>query len=140
MNELMVVEPVEDENQDKLPWITVPVVDEKDRLRMLAITSNPALLKDHNDEVLRVTGWIVEAGTRTDRATGNPQPCINTTLITDNGAYFTQSNGVARFMRKLRTWYPDGPSASPDGYIMLKNVKVQAGNGNEIRTLVPVIE
>lgn len=117
------------------PWVTVPMETTQEKLKVFALTSSPELLKDHDDEVLSVIGWIVEVGYR---ARGDVQEsCINTTLFTSDGhAYFTQSNGVANAMNRLRPIFPDGPN----GILKLKSSKVLMKNGNTVRTLVPVFE
>lgn len=117
------------------PWVTVPMETTQEKLRVFALTSNPELLKDHDGEILSVIGWIVETGYR---ARGDVQEtCVNTTLFTDDGhAYFTQSNGVANAMQRLRPIFPNGPA----GILKLKSTKVAMKNGNTVRTLVPVFE
>ena len=120
---------------NEFPWVTVPMETTAEKLKVFALTSNPELLKDHDDEVLDVIGWIVEQGFR---ARGDSQEsCVNTTLFTSNGhAYFTQSNGVANAMQRLRPIFPNGPM----GILKIKSSKVAMKNGNTVRTLIPVFE
>lgn len=117
------------------PWVTVPMETTAQKLKVFALTSNPELLKDHDGEILPVIGWIVERGYR---SRGDSQEeCVNTTLFTEDGkALFTQSNGVANAMSRLRPIFPDGPNV----VLKLRSTKVAMKNGNTVRTLVPVFE
>ena len=119
----------------EFPWVTVPMETTAQKLKVFALTSNPELLKDHDDEIIDVIGWIVEQGYRA--RTDGQDSCINTTLFSADGhAYFTQSNGVANAMQRLRPIFPNGP----DGILKLKSSKVAMKNGNTVRTLIPVFE
>lgn len=120
---------------NEFPWVTVPMETTQEKLKVFALTSNPELLKDHDGEILAVIGWIVEQGYR---ARGDvKESCINTTLFTEDGhAYFTQSNGVANAMERLRPIFPKGPM----GILKLRSEKLLMKNGNTVRTLVPVFE
>lgn len=137
MSEEITVYTEDTDTLNTLPWVTVPMETPADKLRVFALTSNPDLLKDVDGKVLNVIGWIVERGERVDRNTGNNSYCINTVFFTDDGkAFFTQSNGVARAMHRLRSIFPDGPQ----GVLKIKSVKQQMKNGNEVRTIIPVFE
>ena len=120
---------------NEFPWVTVPMETTEQKLKVFALTSNPELLKDHDDETLNIIGWIVERGFR---ARGDSQEeCVNTTLFTEDGkALFTQSNGVANAMNRLRPIFPNGPM----GVLKLRSSKVAMKNGNTVRTLIPVFE
>ena len=132
---------VERENTDALPWITVACNTAAEKLALFAASQSPKMLKDYDGEVLNVTGWKVEAGSRLDRNTGERTLCVNTTFFTsDGGCYFTQSNGVARAMHDLRAYFPDGPRELPGGVLKIKSVKQKTANNIEYRTIVPVFE
>ena len=138
--EIAVVEEKTDVSRD-LPWNVLAVNTDAEKLKVFAAMRTPEMLKDHDDETLEIIGWNVSYGKRTNRATGETEVCINTTLFDkDLKAYFTQSNGVAAAMWDLREWFPDGPAKVKGGVIKLKTTKVKMRNGNEMRTLIPVFE
>lgn len=58
-------------------------------------------LTDSGIDSLTLQGVIVQSGTRIDVATGEVEPAKFTTFITEDGAYFSQSEGIARSAENL---------------------------------------
>jgi hypothetical protein len=65
-----------------------------------ALNSAESLTDSHIDR-LTLEGIIVQSGTRIDAATGEVEPAKFTTFITKDGAYFSQSDGIARSAENL---------------------------------------
>lgn len=65
-----------------------------------ALNSAESLTDSHIDR-LTLQGIIVQSGTRIDAATGEVEPAKFTTFITEDGAYFSQSDGIARSAENL---------------------------------------
>lgn len=54
---------------------------------------------------LTVDGILIQPGVRVNPVTGERSACANTTLITADGAYVSQSNGVARTAARIVALY-----------------------------------
>lgn len=65
-----------------------------------ALNSAESLNDSHIDR-LTLQGIIVQSGTRVDAASGEAEPAKFTTFITEDGAYFSQSDGIARSAENL---------------------------------------
>lgn len=65
-----------------------------------ALNSAESLNDSHIDR-LTLQGVIVQSGTRVDQLTGELSPAKFTTFITADGAYFSQSDGIARSAENL---------------------------------------
>lgn len=58
-------------------------------------------LNDADIKQLTLSGIIVQPRERVDAATGEVTVCEGTTFITTDGAYFSQSDGIARCAKDL---------------------------------------
>lgn len=58
-------------------------------------------LNDADIKQLTLSGIIVQPMERMDQATGEVVMCEGTTFITEQGAYFSQSDGIARCAKNL---------------------------------------
>ena len=58
-------------------------------------------LNDADIQQLTLSGIIVQPTERLDQATGEVVMCEGTTFITEQGAYFSQSDGIARCAKNL---------------------------------------
>lgn len=65
-----------------------------------ALNSAESLNDSHIDR-LTLQGIIVQSGTRVNAATGEVESAKFTTFITEDGAYFSQSDGIARSAENL---------------------------------------
>lgn len=65
-----------------------------------ALNSAESLNDSHIDR-LTLQGVIVQSGTRVDAMTGEVSPAKFTTFITESGAFFSQSDGIARSAENL---------------------------------------
>ena len=62
-------------------------------------------LNDADIKQLTLSGIIVQPMERLDKATGEVVVCEGTTFITEQGAYFSQSDGIARCAKSLIVAY-----------------------------------
>ena len=65
-----------------------------------ALNSAESLNDSHIDR-LTLQGVIVQSGSRVDAMSGDVSPVKFTTFITEDGAYFSQSEGIARSAENL---------------------------------------
>lgn len=70
-------------------------------------------LNDADIKQLTLSGIIVQPSDRLDKATGEVVMCEGTTFITEQGAYFTQSDGIARCAKSFIMAYDSDFGAEP---------------------------
>jgi hypothetical protein len=70
-------------------------------------------LNDADIKQLTLSGIIVQPTERFDQATGEAVMCEGTTFISDQGAYFSQSDGIARCAKNLIMAYGSDFAAEP---------------------------
>lgn len=71
------------------------------KVKLFNALNSAESLTDSHIERLTLQGIIVQSGTRIDAATGEVEPAKFTTFITEDGAYFSQSDGIARSAENL---------------------------------------
>lgn len=71
------------------------------KVKLFNALNSAESLNDANLKQLIVRGIIVQNGDRVDQATGEVVKCKFTTFITDDGAYFSQSDGIAASAENL---------------------------------------
>lgn len=77
-----------------------------------ALNSAESLSDSHVDR-LTLQGLIVQSGNRLDQVTGEITPAKFTTFITESGAYFSQSDGIARSAENLIAAFGDDFASEP---------------------------
>lgn len=70
-------------------------------------------LNDADIKQLTLSGVIVQATERLDQASGELVACEGTTFISEQGAYFSQSDGIARCAKNLIMAYGSDLAAEP---------------------------
>lgn len=70
-------------------------------------------LNDADIKQLTLSGIIVQPTERIDQATSEVVMCEGTTFITEQGAYFSQSDGIARCAKNLIMAYGSDFAAEP---------------------------
>ena len=70
-------------------------------------------LNDADVKQLTLYGIIVQPTERLDQATGEVVMCDGTTFITEQGAYFSKSDGIARCAKNLIMAYGSDFAAEP---------------------------
>lgn len=70
-------------------------------------------LNDADIKQLTLSGVIVQPTERVDQATGEVTVCEGTTFITADGAYFSQSDGIARCAKNLILAYGEDFAVEP---------------------------
>lgn len=71
------------------------------KVKLFNALNSAESLTDSCIDRLTLQGIIVQSGTRIDAATGEVQPAKFTTFITEDAAYFSQSDGIARSAENL---------------------------------------
>lgn len=71
------------------------------KVKLFNALNSAESLNDSHIKRLTPQGVIVQSGTRVDAMTGEVSPAKFTTFITEDGAYFTQSDGIARSAENL---------------------------------------
>lgn len=77
-----------------------------------ALNSAESLSDSHVDR-LTLQGLIVQSGNRLDQVTGEITPAKFTTFITESGAFFSQSDGIARSAENLIAAFGDDFASEP---------------------------
>lgn len=70
-------------------------------------------LNDADIKELTLSGIIVQPSEHLDKTTGEVVVCEGTTFITEQGAYFTQSDGIARCAKSLIMAYDSDFGSEP---------------------------
>ena len=92
-------------------------------------------LNDSHVTQLTIEGILVQSGSRVDAATGEVSPCEFTTFITADGAYFSQSDGIARSAKNLIAAFGDTFADEP---ITIQFVTKQLQGGRTLKQFVLV--
>ena len=82
---------------------------------------------------LTLSGIIVQPAERLDQATGEVTVCEGTTFITADGAYFSQSDGIARCAKNLIMAYGDDFAAEP---ITIEFTERKLGGGRTLKQFI----
>lgn len=90
-------------------------------------------LNDANIKQLTLSGVIVQPTERLDQATGEIVNCEGTTFITEHGAYFSQSDGIARCAKNLIMAYGSDFAAEP---ITIKFTERKIGGGRKLKQFI----
>lgn len=105
--------------------------------RFLNAMNNSVSLNAHMGEELQICDYIFMPGVRKGRNGAPDVECQNTILIsTENVAYFTQSDGVARSMDAIVFCYEDDFKSDSDFFIPLTCVSQELANGNTVKAMV----
>lgn len=90
-------------------------------------------LNDADIKQLTLFGIIVQPTERLDQATGEAVMCEGTTFITEQGAYFSQSEGIARCAKNLIMAY--GPDFA-DEPITIEFTERKLGGGRKLKQFI----
>lgn len=90
-------------------------------------------LNDADVKQLTLTGIIVQPSQHLDKATGEVVMCEGTTFITDQGAYFSQSDGIARCAKSLIVAYDSDFGAEP---ITIEFTERKLGGGRTLKQFI----
>ena len=82
---------------------------------------------------LTLSGIIVQPMERLDQATGEVVMCEGTTFITEQGAYFSQSDGIARCAKNLIMAYGSDFAADP---ITIKFIERKLSGGRKLKQFI----
>lgn len=90
-------------------------------------------LNDADIKQLTLYGIIVQPMERLDKATGEVVMCEGTTFITEHGAYFSQSDGIARCAKSFIVAYD---SDLADGPITIEFTERKLGGGRALKQFI----
>lgn len=90
-------------------------------------------LNDADIKQLTLSGIIVQPTERVDQATGEAVMCEGTTFITEQGAYFSQSDGIARCAKNLILAYGSDFAAEP---IDIEFTERRLGGGRKLKQFI----
>lgn len=90
-------------------------------------------LNDADIKQLTLTGIIVQPRERLDKATGEVVMYEGTTFITEQGAYFTQSDGIARCAKDFIMAYGSDFAAEP---ITIEFTERKLGGGRKLKQFI----
>lgn len=90
-------------------------------------------LNDSDIKQLTLSGVIVQPMERLDQATGEVVMCEGTTFITEQGAYFSQSDGIARCAKNLIMAYGSDFSDEP---ITIEFAERKLGGGRKLKQFI----
>lgn len=92
-------------------------------------------LNDADIKQLTLSGIIVQPMEHTDKATGEVVMCEGTTFITEQGAYFSQSDGIARCAKSLIMAYDSDFGAEP---ITIEFTERKLGGGRSLKQFIVI--
>lgn len=90
-------------------------------------------LNDADIKQLTLSGIIVQPTERMDQATGELVMCEGTTFITEQGAYFSQSDGIARCAKNLIMAYGSNFADEP---ITIEFTERKLGGGRKLKQFI----
>ncbi len=113
---------------------TLDVTTVEGQKQTINAINNAASLNGMEETPLHVIGVITMAGVRKGRGAGQVDvECQNTYLVTPDGAYYTQSDGIARSVNSMLAYF--GPAFFAGG-VDLKVTSKQLANGNTLKSLM----
>lgn len=108
----------------------------QDRVTVYNALNNAQSLTQAKDDVIQVANIILMPGVRKGRNGQADAECVNTYLIdTEDNAWFTQSDGIARSANSLITMFFNAGLVSKDNPLSIKVVSQELSNGNTIKSL-----
>lgn len=90
-------------------------------------------LNDADIKQLTLSGIIVQPTERLDQETGEVMMCEGTTFITEQGAYFSQSDGIARCAKNLIMAYGSDFAAEP---ITIEFTERKTSGGRKLKQFI----
>lgn len=90
-------------------------------------------LNDADIKQLTLSGVIVQPTERLDQATGEVVMCEGTTFITEQAAYFSQSDGIARCAKNLIMAYGSDFAAEP---ITIEFIECKLSGGRKLKQFI----
>lgn len=137
----MATEIITAENNSMAPTITAkPVMalafdttTGEGKKRLFNALNTAESLNDADIKQLVLSGIIVQPAERQDQATGEVVMCEGTTFITEQGAYFSQSDGIARCAKNLILAYGSDFAAEP---ITIEFTERKLGGGRKLKQFI----
>ena len=100
--------------ENTMSAIAFDVTSREGKKKLLNALNGAESLNDHPDKTqLTLVGLVVRPTTRVDDATGECVDCMGTTFITEDAAYFSMSDGIARSAQNLIAAYGESFAEEP---------------------------
>lgn len=103
------------------------------RKRLFNALNTAESLNDADIKQLTLSGIIVQPSSHLDKATGEVVMCEGTTFITEQGAYFSQSDGIARCAKSLIVAYDSDFVSEP---ITIEFTERKLGGGRTLKQFI----
>lgn len=113
--------------------LTFDVTTSEGKKRLFNALNTAESLNDADIKQLTLYGIIVQPMERLDKATGEAVMCEGTTFITEQGAYFSQSDGIARCAKSFIVAYD---SDFADGPIPIEFTERKLGGGRTLKQFI----
>lgn len=107
--------------------------DGEGKKRLFNALNTAESLNDADIKQLTLCGIIVQPTERMDQATGEFVMCEGTTFITEQGAYFSQSDGIARCAKNLIMAYGSDLADEP---ITIEFTERKIGGGRKLKQFI----
>lgn len=125
------------DNENFAIYNTIKTDTFEGKLAVLNALNNAVSLTEIKNDAFNVSDCIVLPGVRKGRNGTGDVECFNTYLITTDGpVYFTQSDGVARSIKKILAIFPDLGRSYGKEFLIMRVVETKLANGNTIKNLV----
>ena len=109
------------------------VTTSEGKKRLFNALNTAESLNDADLKQLTIYGIIVQPMERLDKATGEVAMCEGTTFITEHGAYFSQSDGIARCAKSFIMAYD---SDFADGPMTIEFTERKLGGGRTLKQFI----
>ena len=109
------------------------VTTSEGKKRLFNALNTAKSLNDADVKQLTLSGIIVQPMERLDKATGEVVACEGTTFITEQGAYFSQSDGIARCAKSFIMAYDSDFAAEP---ITIEFTERKLGGGRALKQFI----
>lgn len=93
--------------------LTFDATTSEGKKRLFNALNTAESLNDADIKQLTLSGIIVQPSEHLDKITGEVVMCEGTTFITEQGAYFSQSDGIARCAKSLIAAYDSDFGTEP---------------------------
>ena len=115
--------------------LSFDVTTAEGKKRLFNALNTAESLNDADIKQLTLSGIIVQPMERRDKVTGEVVMCEGTTFITEQGAYFSQSDGIARCARSLIVAYDSAFASDP---ITIKFTERKLAGGRALKQFIVI--
>ena len=124
---------IKDENYDSISFFGFDETTPEGTVRVFNAQEDGESLDASGKTDLVLDGIILRPGTRVDPVSGSRTGCVNTILMTAEGDYVSQSNGIARTAARIVSLY--GMHGWPESGIHVQVVEQKLAGGRTYKKL-----